>query len=325
MTYFSELNPALEHQSEIGTGTMLAQDREDGTKEYFVFATETAAWDWYSKKAAPKIHAVNFSCLSNASSKLFMDYESPKYAYTHKNESKQHRQKIHKFIKTVMGMLAELQINRYVEWTIENRTRLEPDKKLYKTSFHVYASLIFPNNYELLPAFVTAAAERSGLDLDFIDFGVYQPKSLLSVIGSSSKEHLVLPQASEEDFYLALTACMNNAPDVTADHMEQLQISWSPIVFEESLPSSTDQRSLQQLILETLKEHGEAIHKLVKAPGTDRYYGESKSVRHCLTFPGETHRSNRCVIWLREGQLFYRCLDPEHKNQVLRLEIDVFH
>jgi hypothetical protein len=215
-----------------------------------------------------------------------------------------------------MDMLNELEISRYVEWVIENRTRFVPDKKLYKTSFHVYASFTFPNNYEILPAFVTAAANHSGLNLDFIDFSVYQPKTLLSVIGSSSKEHLILPQASEEDFYLSLTASMNELPDITSEHMEKLNINWSPRVFEESLPSSVDAKSLKRYMLIALKAHGETIHQLLPAPGTDRYYSKSTVGRRCLTFPGETHRSNRCVVWLHEGRLFYKCLDPEHIKHV---------
>jgi hypothetical protein len=315
--YFSELNPALKSLCGTGSGTMLAQDRDDGSKEYFLFATETASWDWYSNKASPRIHAVNFSCLSNATSRFYMDYDSPKSSYTKQDESNKHKKRIRKFIKTVMDMLNELEISRYVEWVMENRTRFVPDKKLYKTSFHVYGSFTFPNNYEILPAFVTAAANHSGLNLDFIDFSVYQPKTLLSVIGSSSKE-LVLPQASEEDFYLSLTASMSEFPDITTEHMEKLNINWSPRVLEERLPSiwSVDAKSLKQRMLTALKAHGETIQQLLLAPGTDRYYSKSTVGRRCLTFPGETHRSNRCVVWLHEGRLFYKCLDPEHIKNV---------
>jgi hypothetical protein len=324
MNYFQNLNSALHQLTEMGAGTLLARDRDDGSKEYLLFPTETKAWDCYNGQTTLKIHSVNFSCLHNACSKFFMDYESPRASYTQKNESEKHRLRLRKFIRTVDTMLSEVKVTRCVEWVLENRSRFEPESGLYKTSFHVYSSLTFPNNYEILPSFVRAAAEKSGLDISFIDFGVYQSRSLLSVIGSCSKRHVNLAQASEEDFYLSLTASMGELPDITSEHMESLDLEWKPRMYDETPPVDTlarvDQIHLKDQMIQALADHGETINRLVKARGNDVYYGESSTeVRHCLTFPGNTHHSNRCLVWLHEGAIFYRCMDPDHVDQVMCL------
>ena len=136
--------------------------------------------------------------------------------------------KIRKFIAAVQIMLEQMGITRYVQWVVENRTRQDPDSGLFKPSFHIYADVWFPNNYELLPAFVREALRRANVSMAWVDFGVYQPRSLMRMIGVSSKTYHPLLRAEEDHFYMSLTASLTEIPDVTADHMQQLDIVWEP-------------------------------------------------------------------------------------------------
>ena len=97
--------------------------------------------------------------------------------------------------------------------------------------------------------------------------------------------------------------------------MQQLNIAWEPRRFTEMATSTVDQTSLKVCMLQLLREHAERVVSLVKAPGIDRYYGTNTHGRNCLTFPGEMHHAggNRCMVWLTEGNIWYRCLDPDHR------------
>ena len=155
---------------------------------------EQSCYQHYINSGA-KMHAVNFSCLPEASSRLYVDWEATsEHLYTVQDEKKVHAAKIRKFIAAVQIMLEQMGITRYVQWVVENRTRQDPDSGLFKPSFHIYADVWFPNNYELLPAFVKEALRRANVSMDWVDFGVYQQRSLLRMIGVSSKTYHPLPR-----------------------------------------------------------------------------------------------------------------------------------
>jgi hypothetical protein len=229
---------------------------------------------------------------------------------------------IREFASTVMSMLEQVGITRHVAWVVENRTRLDPEMGKWKPSFHIYADIWFPNNYEMMPLFVKTAMDRAKLDCHWIDFGVYQPKSLLRMIGVSSKVYHTLPRAEEDDFVMCNTASMSNTPDVTAEHMKALSIEWESQAAEHRQQSTTDPVTLKSRILQLLKDHDERVTILASANAVDSFYGANTVGRNCLTYPGKTHHAggNRCMVWLKEGQLWYRCLDPEHKSKIFHLD-----
>jgi hypothetical protein len=315
---FSKLDEALHILATRGEGVIVAHEQADGKMKYIV-STEAACYTMYSTGA--KLHAVNFSCLPEAASRLYIDWEATtKDLYTERNELKDHMKMIRKFIKTVMGMLDNIKINRHVSWRIENRTRLDPELLKWKPSFHIYADLWFSNNYEIMPVFVKEAMNRAKLNCHWIDFGVYQPKSLLRMIGVSSKPYQTLPVAEEDDFSMCITASMSEIPDVTLEHMKQLELKWIPRILEHK-QSHDDQSGLIHRILHLLREQGERVTSLVSANTPDTFYGANSVGRNCLTHHGTTHHAggNRCVVWLNDNRIFYRCLDPEHRGKSLCL------
>ena len=97
---------------------------------------------------------------------------------------------IRKFIKTVMNMLEQMGITRHIAWVVENRTRFNPELGKWKPSFHIFADLWFPNNYEMMPVFVKEAMVKAQLPCHWIDFSVYQMKSLLRNIDWSEQQVL---------------------------------------------------------------------------------------------------------------------------------------
>ena len=70
---------------------------------------------------------------------------------------------IRKFIQSVMTMLEQIGVFRHVSWLVENRTRLDSRLCKWKPSFHIYADIWFPNNYEMMPVFVKQAMDRANL------------------------------------------------------------------------------------------------------------------------------------------------------------------
>ena len=318
--FFSNLPEAFQHLETNGTGTLIDVEKSCGSMQYAWFETEATCFNFYEANDQ-KVHAVNFSCIPSAASRLYLDWELPKELYTSTDESQQHAVKIRNFLGAVETMTREMKITRHVRCVVENRTRRDEVSQKFKPSFHIHLDLWFPCNFEMMREFVTEAMNRSSLDIKHIDFGAYQINSLLRVIGCSSKTNHKLPKASERDFMMSLTASMTEAPDVTPEHMAQLKIQWTHRV--EILPQPcANQDKLQNRILHMLKQHGETITKLYPAPGQNTYYGANTIGRNCLTFSGTTHHrgGNRCVVWLYEGRLFYKCLDPEHKDKIVCLD-----
>ena len=125
-------------------------------------------------------------------------------------------------------MLEQMGITRHIAWVAENRTRFNPGLGKWKPSFHIFADLWFPNNYEMMPVFVKEAMAKAKLPCHWIDFSVYQMKSLLRMIGVSS--YHTLPRAEEDVFPMCITASMSEVPDVTPDHMKKLDMEWVPRV-----------------------------------------------------------------------------------------------
>jgi hypothetical protein len=317
---FPKVDQAIQLLEKRGEGVLVAEEQTDGKMKYMIFSTEASCYEHYTTGST--LHAVNFSCVQSAASRLYIDWEATnKSLYTEENECKRHAKMIRKFIKTVQVMLEYIGVTRYVSWVVENRTRMDPELGKWKPSFHIYADLWFPNNYEIMPAFAKEAMMRAKLSCDWIDFSVYQPRSLLRMIGVSSKSYHTLPKAEEDDFYMCLTASMSETPDVTAEHMKILDIDWVSRKVSEQKESSVNQSDLRARILQLLKEHGENVSELIPARGVDSCYGSNTLGRNCLTFPGHTHHAggNRCVVWLNGEKLWYRCLDPEHKEKVLFL------
>ena len=321
MKSFYNLDEAIDEIH--GESTLLANEITSvngSVMEYLLFPSERRAFEWVEQNRDAKLHAVNFSCKEGAVSKFFIDWESTKELYTETNESKKHAKMIRKLIKTIMCMLEEAEITRYVDWVVENRTRQDPQNKKWKISFHIYADIFFPNNYEILPAFVKAAMDRANLDIRWVDFGPYNRRALFRIIGSSSKNYHILPHTSEEDFYMSLIASHTQLPDVTDEAMKKLKLNWTPKPSTATICQSGD-NILQALILEELKRRGETVDILI-ATGNGGYYGANDNIgRQCLTYPGISHkpRGNRCVIWRSDDSVFYRCLDPEHKSKALKL------
>ena len=318
METISNLEQAMKVLEVRGEGLIFADEQPDGKMKYTV-STEAVCYGTYSTGA--KLHAVNFSCIPSAASRLYVDWEATtKELYTDRNESKQHASKIRKFIKTVMSMLEQLGITRHVSWLIENRTRLDHELGKWKPSFHIYADLWFPNNYQMMPVFVKEAMKKAKLDCHWIDFGVYQPNSLLRMIGVSSKLDHTLALAEEDDFPMCITASLSEIPDVTAEHMKKLDMEWAPRTTEH-IQSTGDPATLKSRFLQLLSEHGERVTNLTRTSRPDSFYGDNTNGRSCLTYPGQTHHAggNRCIVWLNEEQLFYRCLDPSHRDKTLWL------
>lgn len=318
MEKLSNLEQAIQILEVRGEGVIVAEEQPDGKMKYIV-STEAACYALYNTEAT--LHAVKFSCIPSAASRLYVDWEATtKELYTVQNESKQHASMIRKFIKTVMSMLEEVGITRHVSWVAENRTRLDPKLGSWKPSFHIYADIWFPNNFEMMPVFVKEAMKKAELHCHWIDFGVYQPNSLLRMIGVSSKLYHVLPRAEEEDFPMCITASMSEIPDVTAEHMKILNMEWISRTTE-YIRSTGHPDTLKSRILQLLKDHGERVTILTRANSPDSFYGANTAGRNCLTYPGQTHHvgGNRCVVWLNEERLFYRCLDPEHNSKTLCL------
>ena len=219
---FSNLDQAVQMLEERGEGLIVAEEQLNGKMKYIV-NPEEACYILYCTGA--KIHAVNFSSIPSAASRLYVDWEATtKELYTAQNDSKKHANMIREFVSTVMSMLEQVGITRHVAWVVENRTRLDPEMGKWKPSFHIYADIWFPNNYEMMPVFVKEAMDRAKLECHWIDFGVYQPKSLLRMIGVSSKAYHNLPRAEEDDFLMCNTTSMSDTPDVTAEHMQALSI-----------------------------------------------------------------------------------------------------
>jgi hypothetical protein len=317
---FTKLDQAIQRLEKKGEGVLVADEQTDGKMKYMIFGTEASCYEHYT--TGSRLHAVNFSCVQGAASRLYIDWEATnKSLYTEENECKKHAKMIRKLIKTVQVMLEQMGVTRYISWVVENRTRLDPDLGKWKPSFHIYADLWFPNNYEIMPAFVKEAMVKAKLSCDWIDFSVYQPRSLLRMIGVSSKSYHILPIAEEDDFCMCLTASMSETPDVTADNMKSLDIDWAPRATIEHKQSNTDQADLRARVLHLLRESGERVTSLDRAQGPDSYYGSNTVGRNCLTFPGQTHHAggNRCVVWLKGVQLWYRCLDPDHVERVICL------
>jgi hypothetical protein len=313
---FSNLDQAVQRLEERGEGVIVAEERPDGKMRYIV---ETTCYALYSSGA--KLHAVNFSYISGATSRLYVDWEATATElYTTQDESNKHASMIREFIATVMNMLEKVGITRHVSWLVENRTRLDPEVGKWKPSFHIYADLWFPNNYEMMPAFVKEAMNRAKLNCHWIDFGVYQAKSLLRMIGVSSKPYHTLPPVEEDSFPMCHTASMSEIADVTTEHMQALSIEWFLKTEEDRQRTAIGAATLESRILQLLKQHGERITILVQA-NVDSFYGTNSVGRNCLTYPGKTHHAggNRCIVWVKDEQLWYRCLDPEHKSKTIFL------
>ena len=224
--FFFNLPEALRHLENNGNGTVVAIEQGCGSMQYAWFETESTCFNFY-ESTDQKVHAVNFSCIPSATSRLYVDWELPKELYTDTDESQQHAVKIRKFLGTVGEMTREMKITRHVRCVVENRTRRDEISQKFKPSFHIYLDLWFPCNFEMMSEFVTEAMKRSSLDIKHIDFGAYQINSLLRVIGCSSKTNHQLPKASERDFIMSLTASMTETADVTPEHMAQLGIKWT--------------------------------------------------------------------------------------------------
>ena len=320
MENLSNLDQAIQILESRCEGLIVAEEQPDGKMKYTV-TNETACYGLYSTGA--KLHAVNFSCIRSASSRLYVDWEATrKDLYADNNVSKQHVSMIRKFIKTVMNMLEQMGITRHIAWVVENRTRFNPGLGKWKPSFHIFADLWFPNNYEMMPVFVKEAMAKAKLPCHWIDFSVYQMKSLLRMIGVSSKLYHTLPRAEEDVFPMCITASLSEMPDVTAEHMEKLDMEWMPHVTDlEHTQSAGDPAILKSRILQLLSEHGERVTSLTRASKQDSFYGDNTLGRNCLTHPEQTHRvgGNRCIVWLNNEQVFYRCLDPEHNSKTLYL------
>ena len=235
-----------------------------------------------------------------------------------------------------MTMLREMGVTRHVrDWVVETRTRLIPELNMFKPSFHIYTDVWFDNNYDAMPVFVREVMRRAKIDCSWVDFGVYQPRSLLRIAGVSSKPDHPLPLVEEQHFSMCILASMGKQPDVTAKEMARLDLTWTPRsdigdTEEDSDKDSDDDddaidhQSLKQTIMRLLKEHGERITSLDETNGLNSYYGNSSVGRNCLAFPGTTHKAggNRCVISLdqKDGKtLWYRCLDPEHRHKPYKL------
>lgn len=321
MDSFSKLDDALQTLAEIGEGVVVADEQHDGKMKYIV-CTEQDCYKLYT--AGSKLHAVNFSCISSASSRLFVDWEpNTKSLYTLQNESKQHSKMIRIFIKAVMNMLLEMGITRFISWVVENRTRLDPDIGKWKPSFHIYSDLWFENNYEMMAEFVKKAMVTAGLSRKWIDFGVYQPKSLLRMIGVSSKPYHLLPLVEEQDqFLMCFTSSMSDMPDVTEEHMKRLNIEWLPRqIIRNTKYNDSEGTNVLKRVLQLLKQHGESVTRLEPANSPGSFYGVNSVGRNCLTYPKTTHHAggNRCITWLNDCKIFYRCLDPDHREKVMCL------
>ena len=315
--FFSKLNDGLQCLDEAGEGTLVAEEQDSGVMRYLFFSAESHCFNWYVNLDYPKVHAVNFSCLPNASSRLFVDWEATNTdLYTTEDESKMQAKMIRKFISSTMSLLKQLGIEKYEEWVVENRTRYVPECRRFKPSFHIYADLWFVNNYEMMPEFIRESMKRAKLNDDYIDFGVYQRGSLPRVIGSSSTANHNLPRAEEDNFSMCLTASMDRFPDITSEHMAILDIDWKSRL---EIPEIASQPELEQRILQLLKQHGETVTSLV--PTSNAFYGSNNVGRNCLSYPGETHHAhgNRCIIWLKNNELFYKCLDPDHRGRPMYL------
>ena len=66
------------------------------------YIVDTTCYALYSSGA--KMHAVNFSCIPSATSRLYVDWEATTTElYTAQNESKKHASMIREFIATVMN------------------------------------------------------------------------------------------------------------------------------------------------------------------------------------------------------------------------------
>ena len=322
MMTFVKLDQAISRLEQNAYGCLVAEEQADGKMVYLLFQTEHLCYEHYTTGA--KLHAVNFSFIPNATSRLYVDWEATtKDMYTEKDESSKHEQDIRKFIKAAEWMLEQIGVNRSISWVIENRTRLDENIGKWKPSFHIYTNFWFPNNFEILPAFVRKVMDGAGLDCHWIDFGVYQPRSLLRMIGVSSKPNHRLPLAEEDDFPMCLTASVYETPDVGSAQMQELQIEWiQHQPRDHPALSAVNQRRVQARIMELLKKHGEAVTKLTPAHAVGSFYGENTNGRNCLTYPGYQHRrnGNRCVISLEEGgKLWYKCLDPQHLEKCLCL------
>jgi hypothetical protein len=321
--HFSKLDDVLERLKERGEGVVVAEEHDDGKMTYLLFEDGVTCYDHYTTGAI--LHAVNFSCIPDASSRLYVDWEATnKSLYTDNNESKKHAKMIRKFIKTAQSILVDdIGHTRFVSWVVENRTRFVEDTGMWKPSFHIYANVWFPNNYELLPAFVKETMRRANLDNNYVDFGVYKPRSLLRMAGVSSTSTHTLPTVNEDEFEMCHTASMYNVPDITREHLNKLNIEWNESCYgAPSGASIEDQAGLKHRIMELLKTHGETVTGLVRANTKNAYYGSNTSGRNCLTHPGYKHRpgGNRCIVWLDDdGTIKYRCLDHEHKKKVLVL------
>ena len=142
MENLSYLDGAIQILESRCEGLIVSEEPIDGKIKYTV-TNETACYGLYSTGA--KLHAVNFSCIRSASSRLYVDWEATrKDLYADNNVSKQHVSMIRKFIKTVMNMLEQMGITRHIAWVVENRTRFNPELGKWKPSFHIFADLWFP-------------------------------------------------------------------------------------------------------------------------------------------------------------------------------------
>ena len=63
---------ALQSLRQLGEGTLVAEEQTNGTMTYRVFRMEHSCYEHYINSGA-KMHAVNFSCLPEASSRLYVD------------------------------------------------------------------------------------------------------------------------------------------------------------------------------------------------------------------------------------------------------------
>ena len=116
------------------------------------------------------------------------------------------------------------------------------------------------------------------------------------------------------------TASMDEIANVTTEHMRALSIEWFLKTEGDRQRTTFDTATLESRILQLLKQHGERVTNLVQA-NVDSFYGTNSVGRNCLAYPGKTHHAggNRCIVWVKDEQLWYRCLDPEHKSKAVLL------
>ena len=303
-----DLESAIKRLEETPDGVLLAEELSSGAMGYVLWHSEIDAFQHYMSDQHH--HSVIYP---SHPTRLFFDWEincenvGPADATT---LVKTHKASIRKLTKAVDSMMVDCGCERFTRWLVENRSR--PSDSVVRISFHLYSD-IWCVNVGVVRVFALEAARRAGCT-EYLDRGVYRPKGLLRIAGSSKPGHKLPGITDQDDFAMCLLSSMMAVPDVGTAELAAIGLELP------QKPKREYDSVEEDIIMSRLQEHGETITHLVPHE-SGAFYGEGINGRCCLSVRGITHKpkGNRCVVWASEGQLWYRCLDPDHDHVRVRL------